>query len=182
QPAGCISSARRAADPGPRGRVAGHLDQPVAASVRRRSARFRVPAARRRRVAPAPRPAVPAVLPRVGRPADRDVRLGAGGRVSPLVVREPAAADASGIRRLFERVFGREMTPEEWSWKVERNPDGWFGVIAVLDGNVVGNYAGWGVRFVFDGREELVYAVGDVATDPAVRTLGRSSVFRRMTD
>ena len=103
--------------------------------------------------------------------------------MSDLVVRASTPADAPGIRRLFARIFGHEMTEEEWSWKFERNPDGWFGVIALLDGAVVGNYAGWGVRFRIDGREELAYAVGDVATDPAVRTLGgRSNVFRRITD
>ena len=99
-----------------------------------------------------------------------------------LVIREATAADAPGIRRLFARVFEKEMTPQEWSWKFERNPDGWFGVIAEAAGEIVGNYTGWGMRFLLDGGERLVYAVGDVATDPAVRVLGKRSAFREMTD
>lgn len=98
-------------------------------------------------------------------------------------IRAATSADAPGIRSLFERVFGKPFSAEEWAWKFERNPDGWSGVVAVLDGRVVGNYAGWGARFLLDGRERLLYAVGDVATEPAVRALGgRRSVFREMTE
>ena len=50
--------------------------------------------------------------------------------MSGPVVREATPADAPGIRRLFARVFEKEMTAQEWSWKFERNPDGWFGVVA----------------------------------------------------
>lgn len=100
-----------------------------------------------------------------------------------FAVRNATARDAPGIRRLFARVFGREMSEAEWRWKFEQNPDGWFGVVALQGDEVVGNYAGWGIRFLLDGRERLVYAVGDVATDPAVRTLGgRRNVFRTMAD
>jgi hypothetical protein len=102
--------------------------------------------------------------------------------VSGFVIREATAADAPGIRRLFARVFGKEMSDEEWRWKFEQNPDGWFGVVAEARGEIVGNYAGWGMRFLLDGAERLVYAVGDVATDPSVRVLAKRSVFRAMTD
>jgi len=98
-------------------------------------------------------------------------------------IRTATAADAPGIRSLFERVFGAPLSEEEWSWKFERDPDGWYGVVAVVDGRVVGNYAGWGMRFLVDGRERLLYAVGDVATEPTVRALGgRRSVFREMAE
>lgn len=52
-------------------------------------------------------------------------------------------------------------------------------MVAVRDGRIVGNYAGWGMRFRLDGDERLLYSVGDVATDPAVRGLGRG-VYRDM--
>jgi hypothetical protein len=98
-------------------------------------------------------------------------------------IRAATAADAPGIRSLFERVFGHALSEEEWSWKFARDPDGWYGVVAVVDGRVVGNYAGWGMRFLLDGRERLLYAVGDVATEPTVRALGgRRSVFREMAE
>lgn len=103
--------------------------------------------------------------------------------MSALVVREATAADGPGIRTLFARAFGREMTAHEWQWKFERNPDGWFGTVVELAGRVVGNYAGWGIRFLLGGEDRLVYAVGDVATDPSVRGLGgRRNAFRLMTE
>lgn len=98
-------------------------------------------------------------------------------------IRESTAADSPGIRRLFARVFGKEMPAEEWEWKFARNPDGWLGTVAVADGEIVGNYAGWAMRFRLDGQERLVYSVGDVATDPSVRALGgRRGVYRSMAD
>jgi hypothetical protein len=98
-------------------------------------------------------------------------------------IREAVPADAAGIRALFERVFGAPMTEEEWRWKFERNPDGWRGVVGVVDGRIVGNYTGWGMRFLLDGEPALLYSVGDVATDPAARALGgRRGVFRAMAE
>jgi hypothetical protein len=80
-------------------------------------------------------------------------------------------------------VFGAAMSEEEWSWKFDRNPDGWFGVVGVVGGEIVGNYSGWGMRLLLDGQERLAYSIGDVATDPAVRGLGgRRGVYRAMTE
>ena len=98
-------------------------------------------------------------------------------------IRAATAADGPGIRRLCERVFGAAMSEEEWSWKFDRNPDGWFGVVGVVGGEIVGNYSGWGMRLLLDGQERLAYSIGDVATDPAVRGLGgRRGVYRAMTE
>ena len=102
--------------------------------------------------------------------------------MSAFVVREAVSADAPGIRRLFARVFGREMTKEEWDWKFERNPDGWFGVVGLVGDEIVGNYTGWGARLLLDGEATLCYSVGDVATDPSVRGIGgRRGIYRSMT-
>jgi hypothetical protein len=107
----------------------------------------------------------------------------AGDSLSGFEIRAATPADAPGIRNLFERVFKRPLSEEEWSWKFERNPDGWYGVVAALGDRIVGNYAGWPMLFLLDGREQTLYSVGDVATDPAVRGLGgRASVFRSMTE
>lgn len=103
--------------------------------------------------------------------------------MNAFVVRHATAEDAPGIRRVFSRVFGREMTAGEWRWKFEQNPDGWFGVVAVVDDEIVGNYAGWGARLLLDGSPALCYSVGDVATDPTVRGIGgRRGVYRTMTE
>jgi hypothetical protein len=98
-------------------------------------------------------------------------------------IREASGADATGIRRVFQNVFGSPLPEEEWRWKFEQDPDGWRGVVAVLDGEVVGTYLGWGARFLLDGEERLLYSVGDVATEKRVRGLGgRRSVFGMMAD
>jgi Acetyltransferase (GNAT) domain len=103
--------------------------------------------------------------------------------VTGFEIRDAAAADAPGIRALFERVFRTPLAEAEWRWKFEQDPDGWFGVVAVLDGRIVGNYAGWAMAFVLDGAPGRLYSVGDVATDPSVRALGgRRGVYRAMTD
>ena len=100
--------------------------------------------------------------------------------MSGFSVRFAVPADAPGIRAVFQRAFGKEMTAEEWQWKYAGNPDGWLGVVAESGGEIVGNYSGSGTRFVLRGEERLTYAVGDVATDPRARRLGRRGVFREM--
>jgi hypothetical protein len=105
------------------------------------------------------------------------------GEALSFEVREATGADAPGVRRLFEKVFGTALSDEEWRWKFERDPDGWYGVVGVRDGEIVGNYAGWGMRFLLDGKPRRLFSVGDVATDPSVRGLGgRRSVYRAMTE
>ena len=103
--------------------------------------------------------------------------------MSGFDVRVATDGDAPGIRRLFRKVFEKEMPEEEWGWKFARNPDGWFGTVAVCGGEIVGNYAGWAMRVLLDGSERVAYSVGDVATDPGVRGLGgRRGVYRSMTE
>ena len=101
--------------------------------------------------------------------------------MSGFSIRPAQARDAGGIRRLHARVFGSEMTEAEWAWKFDWNPDGRFGTVAVANGEIVGNYAGWGMQFLMGGAPALLYAVGDVATEPSARTLGgRHGVYRTM--
>ena len=102
--------------------------------------------------------------------------------MSAFTVRLASEADAPGIRALFARVFGKELSAEEWSWKYPRNPDGWLAAVALADGRIVGHYAGCGTLFRLGDSERLAYGIGDVATDPGVRQLGgRRGVFAEMT-
>jgi hypothetical protein len=100
-----------------------------------------------------------------------------------FLVRRAVAADSTPIRDLFTRTFGRAMTPQEWSWKYPDNPDGWIAFVAEVDGRIAGHYGGWPIRTIIGGREALIFAIGDVATDRSVRHLGgRHNVFRSMAD
>jgi len=92
----------------------------------------------------------------------------------PYVVREATLEDIGGIRALFARAYGTELPEEEWRWKFERNPDGWYGIVAESGGRIVGNFAGWPMRFAVNGRPRLVYSAGDVATDPSARGLSKT--------
>ena len=90
-------------------------------------------------------------------------------------VREATENDAPRIRALFARAYGTEWPEAEWEWKFLRNPDGWYGVVAEAeDGEIVGNFAGWPMRFVIGGESRLVYSAGDVATSPAARGLAKA--------
>ena len=58
---------------------------------------------------------------------------------------------------MIARAYGAECPEEEWLWKFPRNPDGWFGVVAESEqGQIVGNFAGWPMRFVLDEVERTV--------------------------
>ena len=98
-------------------------------------------------------------------------------------IRPATPADSAAIRALHGRVFGKEPSEEEWTWKFAQNPDGGLSMVAVLEGRIVGNYAGWGMRFLLDGAPRLLYSVGDVATEPSVRAVGgRRGIYRTMAE
>jgi len=99
-------------------------------------------------------------------------------------VRPATEADSGGIRALLARAYAAEFPEQEWFWKFSRNPDGWFGVVAESEqGQIVGNFAGWPMRFVLDGVERTVYSAGDVATIPEARGLGKSrNIYGEMAE
>ncbi len=101
--------------------------------------------------------------------------------MSGITIREAVEDDAPGIRRLFARTFGTELSEAEWRWKFADDPDGWFGIVAESGGEIVGNYAGWGMRFRLGGEPQRIFSVGDVATDPGARGLGRGA-YRAMAE
>lgn len=89
-------------------------------------------------------------------------------------VRQATEGDAAGIRALFALAYGADWPAEEWAWKFLRNPDGWYGVVAESEeGQIVGNFSGWPMRFLVEGQGRVVYSAGDVATSPAARGLGK---------
>ena len=94
--------------------------------------------------------------------------------MTPYRVREATLEDVSGIRALFAKAYGQELPEEEWRWKFQKNPDGWFGMVAESEGRIVGNFAGWPMRFRLGGREQVVFSAGDVATEPSARGLSKT--------
>ncbi len=102
----------------------------------------------------------------------------------PYRIRPATEADSGGIRTLLARAYAAEFPEQEWFWKFSRNPDGWFGVVAESEqGQIVGNFAGWPMRFVLDRVERTVYSAGDVATIPEARGLGKSrNIYGEMAE
>jgi len=94
--------------------------------------------------------------------------------MTPYRIREATLEDVPGIRELFARAYGAELPEEEWRWKFERNPDGWYGIVAESEGKIVGNFAGWPMSLTVSGRPRLVFSAGDVATDPSARGLSKA--------
>lgn len=90
-----------------------------------------------------------------------------------LDVRPFAPADLPGVRALFRRAYGAELTAEEWEWKYGRSPFPHRGVVGERGGEVVAYYGGWRWRLHGrDGRRDaLVFC--DIMTDPSARMAGR---------
>jgi GNAT superfamily N-acetyltransferase len=99
-----------------------------------------------------------------------------------LAVRLATEEDSGGIRQLFSRAFGREMSEAEWRWKYPDNPDGWKAAIALSEGEVVGHFGASLAQALIAGTTRRVALLGDVATDPSARSLGRASALGGMAE
>ncbi len=103
----------------------------------------------------------------------------------PMTVRSYEPGDEGPILWLFQEVFRVHRSLEHWRWKFQENPWGRERIsTSWIDGELAGHYAGYPVPFLFDGREEVVYQVGDTMTNPRFRHVGRrrTSVLARTAD
>lgn len=97
------------------------------------------------------------------------------GDAPPFSVRPFRPGDERPLAALFEEVFGRPLAPAAYRWKFidlpwsSPAPGAWVGVV---EGRIVGHFAGTPVRFRIE-REEVVAMHGaDVMTHPAHRGRG----------
>lgn len=81
--------------------------------------------------------------------------------------------DESAITKLFQEVFGRVMSLQEWRWKyVESHPSKVYASVAEDDqGNIVGHYGGVHVRLIYKGQPARGLAICDVMIHPAYRSM-----------
>jgi len=88
-----------------------------------------------------------------------------------LEVRLYRPGDEEGITRLFQKVFGREMSLEEWRWKYTgRGNRTVYSAVAVDEADgIVAHYGGMLHRMIYQGREVYGLAIGDVMVHPAYR-------------
>jgi hypothetical protein len=83
--------------------------------------------------------------------------------------------DEEQILDLFARAFPHaERGIEHFRWEYQRNPFGNERIALTFDaGRLVGQYAGYPVAVVYDGREWVANQIGDIMTDRSVRQVGR---------
>jgi hypothetical protein len=105
--------------------------------------------------------------------------------LSRFTVRTWRPGDEQPILDLFERSFFHRRSIESWRWKFQRNPYGNERITLAFnsDGGLVGQYTGYPVPFVVDGRDVIAHQIGDTMTDVSVRNVGRgpTSILARTT-
>lgn len=92
-----------------------------------------------------------------------------------VTIRPYRDGDECGIVSLFNDVFGRHMTIEEWNWKYKGQGNSKVGSIVIenKDCGIVGHYGGIYLRLVHDGNEEEGVASCDVMIHPGFRSFIR---------
>jgi hypothetical protein len=90
-----------------------------------------------------------------------------------LVARAIGADDAPEVRRLFQLVFKKDMSPVHWDWKYGRSLSRAYGVFR--DGELVAHYGGVGLDISLKGKLVQGVQIADVMVVPTVR----QSVRRR---
>ncbi|HSY47410.1 MAG TPA: GNAT family N-acetyltransferase [Thermoanaerobaculia bacterium] len=84
--------------------------------------------------------------------------------------------DEEQILDLFARAFPHAPRGiDHFRWEYQRNPAGNERISLTFDqaGRLVGQYAGYPVRVVDDGRDLVAHQIGDIMTDRSVRQVGR---------
>jgi 2-polyprenyl-3-methyl-5-hydroxy-6-metoxy-1,4-benzoquinol methylase len=88
-----------------------------------------------------------------------------------ILVRPYQDGDEKGIVRLFQEVFGRKMTIDEWEWKYKgQGNEAVSAVVAVNEaGEIVGHYGGIPLRATYNGNLIHILATCDVMIHPSSR-------------
>ncbi len=86
-----------------------------------------------------------------------------------IEIRRYSDSDEEGIRKLFSRCFGKEMSREEWLWKYKNSPWGSTAIVALDDNNVIAHYGGIKMKFSFKDKVLNAYQFCDVMTHPEYR-------------
>jgi hypothetical protein len=98
----------------------------------------------------------------------------------PLTVRFYEKGDEVGITRLFQEIFGREMTLGEWSWKYrESYPQKIYSSVAIDKGRgIVGHYGALRLPLIYHGNVKGGLAICDVMIHPKFRGI---KVLRKLS-
>jgi hypothetical protein len=87
--------------------------------------------------------------------------------------RPACEADVDELTRLHKKVFGKELSREQWRWKLSTQPGPVANVwVAEADGRIVFQYAGIPTRVRHQARDCWAMIDVDTMTDPAYRRQG----------
>lgn len=97
------------------------------------------------------------------------------GQNQNLICRMYREGDEYGIVKLFNRVFERQMTIEEWQWKYkgQGNPRVFSAVFEDSTAGIVGHYGGVPLKMLLDGEEIKGVTPVDTMIDPKFRSFVR---------
>ncbi|MFN3533130.1 MAG: GNAT family N-acetyltransferase [Candidatus Brocadia sp.] len=92
---------------------------------------------------------------------------------TPITIRPYQYGDEEGINKLFNRIFHKSRTIEEWNWKFRENPASkdpaeWI-VVAERDGKVIGHYASLATEMKYDNRVIKAGQPVDTIIDPSAK-------------
>lgn len=92
---------------------------------------------------------------------------------SEINIRRYKDGDEYGIIELFNKIFGRQMTIQEWLWKYkgQGNNQVYSFVIVDKEEKVVGHYGGIPMRMTYKGRDILGIVICDVMIHERYRGL-----------
>jgi hypothetical protein len=94
------------------------------------------------------------------------------GESGKLTVRELSPADAPEMRRLFTKIFQKDMPQELWDWKYARPHCAALGVWR--GDELVAHYGGMGTDITYDGAPARAVQICDVMVDTTVRQAVRT--------
>jgi hypothetical protein len=95
--------------------------------------------------------------------------------MSDVIIRRYRDGDEFGIIELFKKIFGRDMTIDEWRWKYKGlgNKRVYSFVITDKNDKVVGHYGGIPLRMLYKGKEITGITTCDVMIDERYRGMLR---------
>ncbi|MCF6153676.1 MAG: GNAT family N-acetyltransferase [Candidatus Brocadia sp.] len=92
---------------------------------------------------------------------------------TPVTIRPYRQGDEKAINNLFNHVFHKSRTPEEWNWKFRDNPagkdpEGWI-VVAERNGMIIGQYASLATELMYGNRMVTSAQPVDTMIDPSAK-------------
>lgn len=99
------------------------------------------------------------------------------------MIRTYQAGDEIGINTLYEKVFGKKRSLQEWQWKFETFPESAVIVVSEEDGHINGHAAFLKIHARYNGKDIALGERVDIMVDPDAQGRGiYKQIVERMMD